>query len=403
MEPMIDFYVCGLDSVKTVELLVLLRAGMRRSGVTSHLSWLWNKLIYANSTIETLSLAICQHLNPGSVPIKSSGNSEGERTARMTSLVKKYTEGLPSTDTIAQWKIDIKLDDSKVQFFSGDLRLSHSGFSNAESDSHFLQLDFVIHNAWTVDFNHSLESFEQVHFRGLRNIIDFSLSRAQKPHLFFISFIASVSRWSAIHGTAIPVPEDPISSSSLAANIGYAESKNHPAYGNIAGPLDLSHGVWNEREWFPSLLKTSKAISKLPDHIPAVDYIPVDLLSDIIMQIVLRSLATGTQNVYNIVSPHQTKWSELLESIRKAIGNECQIVSAVEWIKAVEVDGHEGEDVATVTLKPTLKILEFTKDTLSAEAQVYETSNGKAASETFAGLGLVTKEWMQVWLRQLGY
>ena len=96
MEPMIDFYVCGLDSVKTVELIVLLRAGMIRSGVTSDLSWLSNKLIYANSSIEKLSLVICQHLNPGAVPVKSSGTLEEERTARMTALVKKYAEGLPS-------------------------------------------------------------------------------------------------------------------------------------------------------------------------------------------------------------------------------------------------------------------------------------------------------------------
>ena len=87
----------------------------------------------------------------------------------------------------------------------------------------------------------------------------------------------------------------------------------------------------------------------------------------------------------------------------KAMEDECKIVSAAEWIKAVEGDGDKGDDVYALSRKPTLKILEFTKGALVAEAQIYETSNGKAASETFARLGPVTKEWMEVWLKQLGY
>ena len=476
IDRMDDFYVCGLDSVKTVELVVLLRAGMRRSAVIGDLSWLSNKLIYANSTIDKLSQSICQRLNPDMAPFKGSGDSEEERRTRMASLVEKYTENLPSTslgepsilrhsnyhalivgstgsigswqlygflrsasiekvvcldrsadaktrhqNLIAQWKLDINLDDPRVQFLSGDLRSPQFGLSDAEFGSLSFQLDFIVYNAWTVDFNHSLDSFEHFHLRALRNVIDFSLSRVHKPHLFFVSSIASVSRWATIHGTAMPVPETSISNSSLAANIGYAESKNiaeqvlniaHTSsgllrsilrLGNIAGPLDLGYGSWNEREWFPSLLQTSKAISKLPAYIPAADYIPVDLLSDIILEIIFHSLANQTQNVYNIVNPHQTNWSELLGPVQVALGNECTVVSAAEWVSAVESDGHEGDDVGAVSRKPTLKILDFTKGVLSAEAQAYKTENGRAASETFARLGPVTKEWMEVWLKQLGY
>ena len=182
------------------------------------------------------------------------------------------------------------------------------------------------------------------------------------------------------------MPEVPIFDSSLAADMGYAESKNvaeqilniahsHSGLprsilrmGNIAGPVQLGHGSWNEREWFPSLLKTSKAVSKLPDHIPAVDYIPVDLLSKIILEIVLRSLSIDTHDVCNLVNPHQTKWTELLEPIQKAMGDNCKVVSVAEWIKTVEGEGHDNEDLNVMSKKPTLKVLEFTKAALLAES-----------------------------------
>ena len=476
MEPTNDFYVYGLDSVKTVELIGLLKAGMKGGGITSDLSWPSNKLIYANSTIEKLSQAIFHQLNSSAIPNQSSCNLEEERIGRMTALVKKYTEGLPSRnlekqsrprrsnlyvlivgstgsigtwllqhllrsssvekvicldrsadakirhqDIVTQRELDIDLDSPKVEFLLSDLRSSRFGLSETKFDSISLQVDFIVYNAWTVNFNHHLESFEHVHLRGLRNVIDLCLSHPQNPHLFFVSSIASVFRWTTIQGSTTPMPEAPISNSSLAADIGYAESKNvaeqildiahsHSGLsrsilrlGNIAGPLHLGYGSWNEREWFPSLLKTSKAVSKLPDHIPAVDYIPVDLLSKIILEIVLQSLSTDAHDVYNLVNPYQTKWSELLEPIRKAMGDGCKVVSVAEWIKTVEGEGHDSEDLNVMSEKPTLKVLEFTKAALLAESQLYETSNGKAASETFARLGPVTKEWMEIWLKQWGY
>ena len=86
------------------------------------------------------------------------------------------------------------------------------------------------------------------------------------------------------------------------------------------------------------------------------------------------------------------------------MGDECTVVSSAEWIRAVEGEGgEESEDLDAVSRKPTLKVLEFTKEALSAEAQVYETGNGRAASETFARVEPVTKGWMEIWLKQLGY
>jgi len=468
-----DFYVSGLNSVKTVELGASLRAGMKRSGVASDPSWLSNEFIYANPTIERLSQAMHEHLNPHFLRGKKNGTSEENQRAKMITLVQKYTEGFPhrrlevsapdrepsfncllvgSTGSVGTWilhallrnpsigriscldrsadakirhqdiitqrKLDIILDDSKVQFLAADLHSPHFGLSEADFSVLSSQVNFIIHNAWTVDFNLSLESFEQVHLRGIRNPVDFSLNSPRDPHLFFISSIASVSRWSALHNPTIPVPELPIFDSSLAPHLGYAESKNVAEQildiahtqsglkrsilrlGNIAGPFTLGHGAWNEREWLPSLLKTSKATSKLPDHIPDADLIPINVLADIVLEIVLDALVNHKQQVYNIVNPHRTKWGTLMEPVRGAIGDDCVVVSPDEWIQAVEGSADNKEPLRE---RPTLKILEFTKGALGGDAQKYETGNAKAASGTFAALGPVTREWMGVWLEQWGY
>ena len=321
-------------------------------------------------------------------------------------------------DIITQRNLGVTLDDSKVQFLAADLSSPHFGLSEADFSILSSQVNFVIHNAWAVDFNLSLESFEQVHLCGIRNLVDFSLNSPRDPHLFFISSIASVSRWSALHDPTIPVPEVPISDSSLAPPLGYAQSKNVAEQilniahtqsglkrgilrlGYIAGPLTLGPSVGNEREWLPSMLKTSKAISKLPDHIPDVDYIPIDVLADIILEIALDALVNHKQQVYNIVNPHRTKWSALVETVREAMGDHCVVVSGNEWIQAVEgrADGKE-----TLCERPTQKDLQFTKGMLGGNVQNYETGNAKAASRTFAALGPVTREWMRVWLEQWGY
>lgn len=69
--------------------------------------------------------------------------------------------------------------------------------------------NLIIHNAWKVDFNHSLETFEAVHIRGVRNLIDFSVAGPLRPRIVFISSISAVGNWrtAAQDPKATMVPE----------------------------------------------------------------------------------------------------------------------------------------------------------------------------------------------------
>ena len=85
-----DLYVLGLDSLKTVEIAGILKAGIE----ASDLSWLSTHAIYANPTVQKLSKFIHKSLNPGMSGEGCNGLEE-TRITQMALLVQKYTKDLP--------------------------------------------------------------------------------------------------------------------------------------------------------------------------------------------------------------------------------------------------------------------------------------------------------------------
>ena len=78
-----------------------------------------------------------------------------------------------------------------------------------------------MHNAWRVDFNLSLQSFE-AHVAGTRKLVDFSCAIERPVRLLFTSSISEARNWDVSIG---PVPEDPIPSAEIATANGYGSSK----------------------------------------------------------------------------------------------------------------------------------------------------------------------------------
>lgn len=132
-----------------------------------------------------------------------------------------------------------------VDFSSPDFGLPSQYFSDLRDD-----VDAIIHNAWKVDFNHALQSFEETHIKGVRNFIDRSIAFPKHPGIFFVSFISSVGNTPAERG---PVSKEP-----------------HTDY---------------DPEWLPCLIKSSLELGSLPDSLPVVDWIPVDVLAGIMVDI----------------------------------------------------------------------------------------------------------------------
>ena len=81
----------------------------------------------------------------------------------------------------------------------------------------------IIHNAWRLDFNLAISSFEDS-IRGSRNLVDLGLASPQSQNLRFLftSSIGSAQSWDNANG---PFPEEVQLDPSVAVGAGYGEGK----------------------------------------------------------------------------------------------------------------------------------------------------------------------------------
>lgn len=83
-------------------------------------------------------------------------------------------------------------------------------------------LTVIIHNAWMLDFNKTLSSFES-HVKGTRHLIDLARAAPQGGVRFlFTSSVASAQAWDTTRG---PFPEELQLDAGVAVGGGYGESK----------------------------------------------------------------------------------------------------------------------------------------------------------------------------------
>jgi len=81
----------------------------------------------------------------------------------------------------------------------------------------------IIHNAWRLDFNLSLASFES-NVRSTRKLIDFARAgpHASSTRFLFTSSVASAQSWDRAKG---PFPEGVVEDAGVAVGSGYGEGK----------------------------------------------------------------------------------------------------------------------------------------------------------------------------------
>lgn len=471
-----DLFVSGFDSLQTMELTKTLQRAINTRLQGGEKAAISARTVYDNPSVNQLAFFLHRLFASkisGEGSLSASENDLKHRAEVIAELVKKYTANLPinkhhrtpgllpdricvaltgSTGSLGSYLLEAFLIDPKISKVyclnrSTDARTRQEksfnergvhydlsqkceyltvAFGDAQlglSAQKFEELrqsvDAIIHNAWKVDFNHKLESFEDVHIRGVRNMVDWSLSSQRHPRLFYVSSISSVGNWMRRHGTASPVPEKVPDDNSLALGMGYGESKHVSEQiiniavekaqlrasilrvGQIAGPLSEDGGKWNTAEWMPTLLKTSKNLGCIPDSMNQIDWIPVDDLAHIIQEILHCANSSG---VYNLVNPITVEWMDLVPSIQEHWQSETEVVSFTVWLERLKAQ--ELRNKGDIESLPALKLVEFYEN-LCAEASapgktsvVYDTLNGRQASETMAKLSPVNANAMGTWLRQ---
>ena len=270
-----DLFYLGLNSLKTLEIVGLLKAALKNYDASLDLAWLSTKTVYNQPSVTRLAAFIRDHLRSS---IKRTGSVEksstADRTKRMAELIERYTQQLPQKSfapapvlvpgeravaiTGSTGSLGIQLvkalchdqqttriycldraadaqhrhkeagvyeNPSKLYYLQTTLGQARLGLGDFQYDELLANVDVVIHNAWKVDFGQILESFEKDHVCGVRRLIDLSLESARNPRIIFISSISSVSNWS-VGGSDCSVPEAPVFTLDASASMGYGESKH---------------------------------------------------------------------------------------------------------------------------------------------------------------------------------
>ncbi len=347
---------------------------------------------------------------------------EDDSVAKVYCLDRSSEAEMRHKKSFASRGISQLLDKSRVDFFHASFGPERFGLEDDTFDSLVLEVDVIIHNAWKVDFNHQLESFEAAHINSVRNFVDWAHQSPKHPRILFVSSLSSVSQWPVYHTG--PVPEMALDDFRVAQALGYGESK-HVAerilqeaavhsevnvgilrVGQIAGSTTANGTVWNPAEYLPSLIQSSLALGRVPDSLPgAVDWIPVDTLAEIIVDIVHGTQGTDKLQIFNLANPRSTSWDSLLPALQKYRATDTPLlsISFADWIKLLHrVDINNEQELAAM---PAAKLIEFYEGMQQDDAKnggrlLCETANGQAISKTMSALEPVSSDLLELWLKQ---
>lgn len=333
----------------------------------------------------------------------------------------------------------------KVEFIQCTLSEPQLGLETATHRHLAREVTHILHNAWPVDFNRHFSSFEP-QIEGVRQLANFAALCARDPTLFFVSSVSVAARWGTLAGATAKVPEA-VLEDWRTAKMGYGQSKLVSErllasasessgistvicrVGQVAGPVHHgTRGAWSKQEWFPSLLASSKHLGKIPADLgpmDTVDWVPVDSLADIIVELLPRVVVAPAQNrksggptrkarVFHLANPARTHWATLLPAVKRRLeaGGERSLESIgfQEWVDELEASASASRSDADLAMNPAAKLLTFFDDlrdksvrfprAKSVELDLTETEKH---SQTLASLSRVTAEWMDLWMNQWNF
>jgi len=253
---------------------------------------------------------------------------------------------------------------SKLVALPAEFAEQHLGLNEETYQEIASHLTNVIHCAWSVNFNYSLESFEKDCIAGARHLLDLCLGSGQSQPAKF-DFCSSVSAVAATPGGIAPEALPP--SLSCAQNMGYAQSKlvtehicmNAALQTGIRARVlrvgqivaDTKHGIWNATEAIPLLFQSALSTGALPALDENPSWLPVDTVARAITDIALDpSYQSGINNIVNHNTFHWTR--DLLPKLR-ASGLAFEIVPQREWLARLRSSEPDPAQ------NPSIKLLDF--------------------------------------------
>ncbi|KAI0633130.1 acetyl-CoA synthetase-like protein [Trametes polyzona] len=276
-----------------------------------------------------------------------------------TDVVKVYAlnRGAPGSEgkiverqkaAFREWGLDVPLlETGKVVFHVVDLAKPKFGLTEEAYDELRRSVTQIIHNAWRVDFQVSLQSFEPL-IAGARNLLDLALHSAVPggPRVLFVSSISSLRNYSG----AKPAEETLATEPDLAVGTGYSESKwvteqlfgraaertglqtTSVRVGQVSG--DQRTGGWNTTEWVAAILRVSQRLGCIPVKEEDLTWVAVDVVAA-----TLQDMVTSGERALHLVSPKPVQWNDVFVPMAERLG--LPTVPYAEWLAKLEKSAAE--------------------------------------------------------------
>ncbi|KAJ7683143.1 hypothetical protein B0H17DRAFT_1205376 [Mycena rosella] len=222
----------------------------------------------------------------------------------------------------------------------------------------------IIHNAWTLDFNKSLSTFEP-HVKGTRNSLIWRQSpNATAVRFLFTSSIASAQGWDPKLG---PFPEELQLDADVAVGSGYGASKyiserilaasglqaTSFRIGQVTGAM--SNGAWATTDWVPAVVKSSIALGSFPsDPSGVIAWITPEAVAGTIVDAAL--ITEKSPFAINLVHPRPVPWDTLMSSMARTA--QRPLIPFADWVHQLETRSAHAtaEDMENI---PGIKLLDF--------------------------------------------
>lgn len=303
-----------------------------------------------------------------------------------------------------------KLAWPKIKIIPTDTAAYRLGLPQCEYNDICGRVTHIIHNAWPMDFNRLLPSFEG-QFQGLRNLLGLCMDAhacrpAVRPKFVFVSSIAVVGKYPKVHRERI-VPEITMSDNDCTDDFGYAQAKlvceriterAAQAYrsdfeakvvrvGQMTGAKMT--GLWNTSEHFPALVKSSQLIGALPKLHGTLSWIPVDHAAHALVELLFAS--SPGQFVFHLENPIRQSWHEVLATVASELNiHDTRFLPYSEWLALVLAVPDD-----RIEENPAKKLAGFFVQDFEHMAGgeiIMDTAMARKASQCLRGMDAVSKD-----------
>ncbi|KAK2461112.1 hypothetical protein APHAL10511_006891 [Amanita phalloides] len=264
------------------------------------------------------------------------------------------------------------LNSNKLIYIEADASAEKCGLSQTQYEEIQNSVTLIIHNAWRLDFNLAISSFEDS-IRASRNLIDLGLGSPQSQNLRFLftSSIGSAQSWDNLKG---PFPEEVQLDPSVAVGPGYGEGKYateriivksglHATSFRIGQIVGGHGGSWATTDWFPIIVQSSIALGVLPEAAGVVSWLREEEVASAILETAFAK--ESPPPALNIFNPRSAPWAAIISFVRRAIikrkalgDNALPIISFEDWFELLDKRAESATEDDLVKM-PAIKLLEF--------------------------------------------